>query len=139
MHTKRESSCSICSICIRDENIIFKPREAENFKNEKYLIINLCLTGILTTSSFQCLHRLFWYQEIGSFKFSLSLKMMTSSNSTSVSVDSNFNTIVEISIMNYLYIPNLCYIPYSIAKILEIHVFIVLKMVTSSNAVDCDN
>ena len=61
---------------------------------------------------------------------------MTSSNSTSVSVDSNFNTIIEISIMNYLYLTNLSCILYSITKILAIHVFIVFKMMTSSNIID---
>ena len=49
--------------------------------------------------------------------------MMTPSNSTNLSVNSNFNTVNEISIMNSLYIPNLRYILDFVTKILAISCF----------------
>ena len=62
--------------------------------------------------------------------------MMMSLNLTNLSVDLNFNTIIEINIMNYLHISNLSYVLYSITNILVTSCFIVFKMMTSSNAID---
>ena len=62
--------------------------------------------------------------------------MRMSSNSTNLSVVSHFNIIIEISVINYLYLPNFSFILYFITKILAFHVVIVFRMMTSSNLID---
>ena len=50
-------------------------------------------------------------------------------------VDTNFNTIIKISVINYLYLPNFNFILNFITKISTFHVSVVLRIMTSSNLI----
>ena len=75
-------------------------------------------------------------QNIGNFMFSLSSKWWRHQIRSILYVDTNFNTRIKISVIYYLYLPNLSFILYFITKILAFHVLIVFRMMMSSNLID---
>ena len=108
-----------------------KERKLKTFENEKFSIVylvNLCFTGILTTSCFHCLcvilaPRYWQFYVFIVFKMTVSLNLLYF-----VSSFFEFLTIIKMGIINDLCIPHFSIIFYFVTKILAISCYHCLQM-----------